>query len=159
MKYIIFITCLSLLLAGCATHSNVVTTANEVQSVPGKSKIVVERNDDKLYMGVKARIRINDEQVVELWRGETYASVFNPGKITISTDCWSTPGQFTITLETEPDRLYEFVVSPNDGHYKAMTQSMFWPTMLAGPIGLAIQQATYEVKENQGPFLIKPKVK
>ncbi len=159
MKKIILIAVWGVLLAGCATHSNVVPSADTVAPVPGKAKIVIERSADKLYMGAKARIYINGEQVVELWREDVYAGVFQPGKVAISTDAWGTKGKFTVLLKLEPDQLYEFVVSPNDGHYKDIMQGIFWPSLLAGPIGMAVQQTTYEVKENQGPFLIKPKTK
>jgi len=134
-----------------------VPSAESVPLTPGKAKIVLERTDVYLYSGVQARIDINGERVVELWGKEIYAGLFDPGKITISATSWGTSGKCTVVLNAEPDREYTFIVSAIKEHHRAATKGLMWPALLGGPIGVAIHQATYDVEENNGPFLIKPK--
>jgi len=132
------------ILSGCATtHSGVVQSPSTISVPSGKAKLVVTRNTDALFLGVQARVDVNGERVVELWRGESYAAALQPGKVVISTDAWSTPGRFLAHFNIEADREYVFEISPRGGHMATLT--------FFGIAGAAIDAA---IDENTGPFSI-----
>jgi len=131
-------------ISGCATtHPSVVQSPSSIPVPSGKSKLVITRNTDALFLGVQARIDVNGERAVELWRGESYAKVLSPGKVIISTDAWSTPGRFMAHFNVEPNKEYILEISPRGGHYATST--------LFGVLGSAVDAA---VDENTGPFAI-----
>lgn len=131
-------------LSGCAT-----TDVGRVQSPsavivpPGKAKVVITRNSDSMFMGVQARIDLNGERVAELWRGESYAAVVQPGKVILGTDAWSTPGNFRAHFNAKAGREYTFVVSPRGGHMATLT--------FFGIAGAAVDAS---IDKNTGPFSI-----
>ena len=138
----IFVTLVAL--SGCATtHPGVVQSPSAVVAPPGKAKVVITRNSDFLFMGVQARIDVNGERVVELWRGESYAGVVQPGKVVLATDAWSTPGNFRAHFNAEADREYTFEVSPRGEHYATL--------VFFGIVGAAVDAS---IDENTGPFSI-----
>ena len=131
-------------LSGCATtHPGVVQSPSAVVAPPGKTKIVITRNTDALFLGVQARIDLNGERVAELWRGESYAGIVQPGRIVLATDAWSTPGNFRAHFNAEPDREYIFEVSPRGGHMATLT--------FFAIVGAAVDAS---IDENTGPFSI-----
>ncbi len=131
-------------LSGCATtHPGVVQSPSAVVAPPGKAKVVITRNSDALFMGVQARIDVNGERVAELWRGESYAGVVQPGRIVLATDAWSTAGNFRAHFNAEADREYIFEVSPRGGHMATLT--------FFGIVGAAVDAS---IDENTGPFSI-----
>lgn len=131
-------------LSGCATtHPGVVQSPAAVLIPPGKAKVVITRNTDALFMGVQARVDVNGERVTELWRGESYAGVVQPGKVVLATDAWSTAGNFRAHFNAEADREYTFEVSPRGGHMATLT--------FFGIVGAAVDAS---IDENTGPFSI-----
>lgn len=131
-------------LSGCATtHPRVIQSPSTILVPPGKAKLVITRNTDALFMGVQARIDVNGERVAELWRGESYAGVVQPGSIVLATDAWSTPGNFRAHFTAEADKEYTFEISPRGGHMATLT--------FFGIIGAAVDAS---IDENTGPFSI-----
>jgi len=96
-----------------------------------------------MFMGVQARIYVNDKRVAELWRGESYAGVIQPGKVVLAADAWSTPGNFRAHFNAEADREYTFEVSPRGGHLATL--------VFFGIVGAAVDAS---IDENTGPFSI-----
>lgn len=131
-------------ISGCATtHPGVVQSPSSIQAPPGKAKVVITRNTDALFLGVQARIDVSGDRVAELWRGESYTGVLQPGKVILSTDAWSTPGRFMAHFNAEPDKEYVFEISPRGGHYATL--------VFFGIVGSAVDSA---IDENTGPFAI-----
>ena len=131
-------------LSGCATtHPGVVQSPSTVLAPPGKAKLVITRNTDALFMGVQARIDVNGERVAELWRGESYAGVVEPGRVVLTTDAWSTPGNFLAHFNAEADREYTFEITPRGGHMATLT--------FFGIAGAAVDAS---IDKNTGPFSV-----
>lgn len=144
MKFYSVIFVVLVALSGCATtHPGVVQSPSAVVAPPGKAKIVITRNSDALFMGVQARIDVNGARVAELWRGESYAEVVQPGKVVLATDAWSTPGNFRAHFNAEADREYTFEVLPRGGHYATLA--------FFGIVGAVVDAS---IDENTGPFSI-----
>lgn len=141
MRYIPLVLVLVLVLAGCATQPQQKATAPT--AVPGKVLIYIERDRSLLFLGVAARVDVNGKRVADLWRGETYAGLFEPGVITIQADAWSTPGRYTMNFQATPDVTYRIVVSPRAEHQTTIA--------LTGIIGSAINAV---VQEQTGPFAL-----
>ncbi len=135
------------LLGGCAGSSGVDYTSRQdaVPLAPGKARITVVRNGSLMYLAVDARLDINGERMAALGRGEGYTGNFRPGKTVLTTEAWSAPGRFTISVETKPNHDYVFEISPRgDG---AATGMLF---------GVAGMAAEASVSEQSGPFQIVP---
>ena len=131
-------------LSGCATtHPGVVQSPDTVLAPLGKAKVVITRNTDSMFMGLQARIDVNGERVAELWRGESYAGVIQPGKVVLSTDAWLAPGNFRAHFKAEADREYIFEVSPRG---EQLTTLPFY-----GVVRVTVEAA---IEENTGPFSI-----
>lgn len=105
--------------------------------------IIIKRSDDILFLGVPARVKINGEEVADLWRSETYDGKFPPGKTVISVDAWSTPGEFVMDMDTTPNKTYRLTIYPRGDHYTVLT--------LFGPLGALVNA---NLQKNTGPFAV-----
>lgn len=144
MKHSIVV--LILALAGCATTPEPTRpVARETITEAGQARIVVRRNNDSLFLGVPARLAVNGEQVASLWRSETTTVSVPPGKVLLTTDAWSSPGRFTLRMETKPGMEYTLEIGPRGGHYGVL--------LLLGVAGSAVHSA---IEENSGAFSIMP---
>jgi hypothetical protein len=88
--------------------------------------------------------------VVELRKGEIYAGIFSPDKITLSVDAGAGAGNFTTQFEAEANKEYVFEVSPQGSHAAAKITA----TALFGVIGNVVSSARAARVENAGPFKI-----
>ena len=138
--------------SGCASlpaERGVLTSPESFSVPPGSAKVIISRNTDALYMGVKARVTINEKMVAELWRGESYVGAFAPGKLTISVDVWSAPKRTVVQLNAAADTEYALEIAPNSSN----TGSGALAAGLFGVVGAVVHDETRET----GPFLIVPK--
>lgn len=152
MKLRILLLVATIFFSGCASlpaERGVVTSPESFSVPPGSAKVVITRNMDALYMGVKARVTINEKIVAELWRGESYAGAFSPGKLNISVDVWSAPKRTAVQLSATADTEYALEIAPNSGN----TGSGALAAGLFGVVGAVVHDETRET----GPFLIVPK--
>ena len=135
MRHIMFALAIVLALAGCAgTQGQMPLTAASVPA--GKSQLVVTRSTDMMYIAAAARIDINGMRAANLWRGDTFNTVVDPGQVTVGTDAWSAPGRSAIRFNVEPGKAYVIEVAPNAGS--------MWSGAALGLAGQAL--------EGNGPF-------
>lgn len=139
----------ALLASGCASlpaERGVVSSPESFSVPPGSAKVVITRNTDALYMGAKARVTINGEMVAELWRGESYAGAFAPGKQVISVDAWGASKRTVVQLLAAVDTEYTLEIAPNGENLGsgALSAGLF------GVVGALVHDDTRET----GPFLI-----
>lgn len=127
---------LALTLTACAGGANPPQTTIDTVPPAGKALITISRSTDLLYFAVPARVDLNGMRSASLSRGETFATVVDPGQITITTDAWSAPGRSTIRFNTQPDKHYRIEISPNGG--------AMWSGAALGLVGQAM--------EGNGPF-------
>jgi hypothetical protein len=137
--------CVSVLM-GCSgiPQDEINSKLSDTAPVPGKTRLVIYRDEDMAYMGVSARIDMNGQRIAELWRGDVYVANVPPGKITLTADAWSTAGHYSATLDAQPDTTYTFEVTPR-------AEAAY----LLG--GLPAMAADYAVNENSGAFSIAVK--
>lgn len=108
-------------LSGCASTTVGTPQASKSAAVlTGKAKIVMTRNSDVLFLGVKAAVDVNGQRVAELWRGESHVEIVEPGEVNLATDAWSTPGHYRAHFHAEPDKEYTFEISPRGGHFASL---------------------------------------
>jgi hypothetical protein len=130
-------------LIGCSgvPQAEINTKLASTATEPGKSRLLIYRDEDIAYMGVSARIDMNGQRITELWRGDAYVTNVAPGKINLSADAWSAPGHYTATLDAEPDFTYTLEVTPR-------AEAAYILGGVAGAVG------DYAVNENSGAFSI-----
>lgn len=138
---------IALAVSGCASTPVVPTQTQALAVVPpGKAKIVLMRNMDALFLGVKAAVDVNGIRVAELWRGESHSQIVEPGEVNLAADAWSTPGHYRAHFRAEPDKEYTFEISPRGGHFASLA--------FFGIVGAAVNAG---IDENTGPFVIQLK--
>ncbi len=109
-----------------------------------KSRIILTRTDDFLYLALDARVSVNSKVVASLPRGETTYVDINPGGATVRVDHPTSPGAFAISFPARPGRVYRIEVSPRS--------ESFLPGAMLGIIGSSIDAS---ITENSGLFMVK----
>ena len=129
---------------GCASGGPAVIDIPTTPLQEGKTRIIVSRSTDLLYLGAASRLWVNGQQIRSLSRGDKTSVDVDPGRVTITTDAATSPGRFTIFLNVEPNKEYQFEVSPRTESYA--------PMVLFGFLGAA---ADASVNQNSGSFQIR----
>lgn len=117
------------------------SASDESAVPPGKARLAIARTSAFLYLTLSARVDVNGQRIADLGRGETYSGVFDAGRLSITTDHWSSPGKFTVALNAESGAEYKLELSPRE--------DSFLPGALFGIVGLAVDAA---VENNSGLF-------
>lgn len=106
---------LSSLLIGCGStnqRGEIQTSAAPQLSSKEGATLVFNRDDSLLYLALGARIFIDGQQVAKLSRGGAFTTVVGEGKRGLVVDTWSIPGKFSIDLNAEKGKKYQFRISP-----------------------------------------------
>jgi len=130
-----------LLLLFLCTASFRASANDEAAVSPGKARLTITRSSAFLYVALSARLDVNGVRIADLGRGDTYSGIFDAGKLSITTDHWSSPGKFTVVLNAESGAKYKLELSPRE--------DSFLPGALFGVVGLSVDAA---LENNSGLF-------
>lgn len=130
-------------LVGCASPGASIRAVPQTPPQNGMTRITVERSAEFMYMALSANVRVNGQGIGALSRGDIAAIDIPPGRTTVSVDTSSSPGTFSISFITQPNRNYFLAVSPRS--------DSFLPGAMFGLLGAAVDAA---VNENAGLFQV-----
>lgn len=97
-----------------------------------------------MYSGAPATVKINGEQVANLWAGNSTTVPLAAGANSITVEAFSYPGKWSIDLNTKPGATYAIEISPRG--------DSLGPSMLLGPLGGVIDASA---NKNSGAFQMR----
>lgn len=100
----------------------------------GQAQLALSRVGGVLYAGAPATIKVNGQQVAELWAGNSSSVVVPAGPIRISVEAWSYPGAWALDLTAQEGQVYAIEIAPREDSVLAGS--------LLGPIGGLIDQGS-----------------
>ena len=115
MKSVIAIASLCAFFVGCGVTTNQRgQSPNEISQISSSeaAELVFTRDDSLLYLALGARVFVDGRQIGKLSRGNTASIFVAAGDRSVVVDTWSIPGEFSINLNVEKGRTYQFAVSP-----------------------------------------------
>ena len=103
-------------LSACGTTGPAnVSTLNK--PVPNdKARVVITRNNSMMYLAATVHIRANGEKIASLGRGGSVVHEVPQGRNTLSVSTPTAPGQFSLTFNADPQKTYNFEISPRYGN-------------------------------------------
>lgn len=126
---------------GCA---GLETTPPAGAMLAGQARLKLTRVSGVLYMGAQANVRVNGQEVANLWRESSTTVNLSPGANVITVGALLHPGVWTINLNAKPGATYAVEISPRVESYA--------PVLIAGLAGSMVDAA---VNENAGAFQMR----
>jgi hypothetical protein len=126
---------------GCA---GLETTPPAGAMLAGQARLKLTRVSGVLYMGAQANVRVNGQEVANLWRDSSTTVNLSPGANVITVGALLHPGVWTINLHAKPGATYAIEISPRVESYA--------PVLIAGLAGSMVDAA---VNENAGAFQMR----
>jgi hypothetical protein len=122
MKFVMAVASLCLFIVGCgSTNQQGGRSSIEVSQTSSSeaAELVFTRDDSLLYLALGARVFVDGRQIGKLSRGDTTSIFVEAGDRSVVVDTWSIPGEFSINLNVEKGRTYQFTVSPRSDSFIA----------------------------------------
>lgn len=118
--------------------------APRAASTRGSAQLTLTRVSGLMYSGAPATVKINGEQVANLWAGSSTTVPLAAGANSITVEAFSYPGQWTVDLNAKPGANHTLEISPRG--------DSLGPSMLLGPLGGAIDASA---NKNAGAFQMR----
>jgi hypothetical protein len=121
MKSVIAIASLCVFFVGCGATNQRGPSSIEISQISSSeaAELVFTRDDSLLYLALSARVFVDGRQILKLSRGDTASIFVEAGDRFVVVDTWSIPGKFSINLNLEKGRTYQFAVSPRSDSFIA----------------------------------------
>ena len=103
-------------LTACGTTGPVDVSALNKPVPEDKARIVITRNTNMMYLAATVHVRANGEKIASLGRGGSVVHEIPQGRNTLSVSTPTAPGQFALTFNADPQKTYNFEVSPRSGN-------------------------------------------
>ncbi len=110
------------------------------------TQVTLTRASSLVYVGVPATVKINGEQVANLYAGASSTVPVAPGPNKITVEAFSYPGNWEIDLSVRPGKTYAIQIEPRDGSIGVN---------LLGVAALAVAAAQASNGKNTGAFQMR----
>ena len=134
----------ALCLVSCAQTSNITQNVYNKETIaPENVRLIFNRKQTFLYMGIDARVEVNGTVVTKLANGSSFFYDVPAGRTNIKVYGFMDPGQFSLDLTLSKLKIYEFLIQPR--------AASFLPAVAFGLLGSAADAA---INEKSGYFQI-----
>ena len=103
------------LLTACGTTGPVNVSALNKPVPADKARVVITRNTSMMYLAATVHVRANGEKIASLGQGGSVVHEIPQGRNTLSVSTPTAPGQFALTFNADPQKTYNFEISPRSG--------------------------------------------
>ena len=111
---------------GLVGQENLAITSPE--QLQGSAKVVLKREKAMLFMGLKARVRLNGARVTKVGNGKSDTINVPSGRNTLAVSGFGAPGESTVSFIAKAGEEYSFVIAPRS--------SNFWSGIAGGVFGV-----------------------